>query len=1099
METTKEMINLFNWRKNLIESTESQKDSDVLLLLKIAQNISARTPLQQNEKDYIDNLIFQDGQLKSTSVLNGIDIGKILGIIEKYRPQAKSTPDYLAIKKRLGNPVIPPTAGATPIKKKQRIFGPVSSVEAPQEKKLNPVAEVSEIVVSKTEKPSKYATILEIVVPKNADIVFSALAQRFPKIVSKSPDNERTYIFKLNSTDPTVVDGFNEIIRTLVSAKLDVEKFLNVVNEQKALATFIPNPLKPFSGLLPLWAENNTGASAIIKLPYLLNKEKTDQAKKEIKWLFYNQPEVIGSFELKPAVFSGDGTISVYGNKVQYFNSIQELKKLGFDTKQLEDVYEIKKSTIFQDSKDNPELYGNIKNAKNGQEKSLAIGQFKKMVFAKIPYLKKLELLKKSEQPKGLKLYPKQWEGVAHLYSRTYAINGDETGVGKTIQFLIAAKLRMIDSGKKCLVITMSDLKTQLLQSIEELFGPEEASKISFNIENAKDWTIVNYETFQSPKFMIRAGVPDDKKINDFIQNNIAGKFEVMVLDEAHKVKIAQSIRSVVISQLSKFIPVKYNMTATLSANKPIDIKNQLQVVGHQFGKMSDEEFTHNFIEHSALIANTPSFNKKYNLYNKKVVIVDGNKNKIAPQPVPYEEALKLLSASPEGSTLFMYDDTTDPMTLMLTDRDKFLANDKFNKAQEMNRLLYTTGVYDKKTKKQINSKLPKLQKKIVGMKINQEKFCQQVRNITRQKMLFDKLPIQKNLNLESIVAWLNNITMPSTKDTMINNFLAKKSTTEQNLMASQDYERNADQNAKTVLSKFGINNADDYGTFFSYVMGKSSAKPLTSAEKQKTNITTIRRLIAMSKVPITINKVKQLLKNNASQIKQEINKITVPDDKMQKDTKIVIFTNFKPVAKELIKRTQDALNQFCKDNKLPKCGLEVLGYYGDITDKQLETNKYRFKTDPKVRVIVMTMQKGGTGIDFPNIARNMIINDVFYTPESADQAEGRIHRINTLASPEVYYPVASNLDIDKKIFETLRERRKLASIIQRSQEDYIKNNDLSNLDKIKKAEQESNNIEQNLESSIVDQIDNICKEVKVFDNFNINMRFSNFIKFNDI
>ena len=71
---------------------------------------------------------------------------------------------------------------------------------------------------------------------------------------------------------------------------------------------------------------------------------------------------------------------------------------------------------------------------------------------------------------------------------------------------------------------------------------------------------------------------------------------------------------------------------------------------------------------------------------------------------------------------------------------------------------------------------------------------------------------------------------------------------------------------SKNILSKFGINDADDYGTFFSYIMEKSSAKPLTSAEKQKTNITTIRRLIAMSKVPITINKVKQLLKNNAKQ-----------------------------------------------------------------------------------------------------------------------------------------------------------------------------------------------------------------------------------------
>jgi hypothetical protein len=1094
------MINFSNWRQNLLESQQTQRQSDLEILLKLSFEIFSKTPMPENEKEYIADVILDNGQLKSPSdIISGIDAGKILGIIEKYKPQAKTNAGYLVIKKRLGSPVIVPNLQIQPFKRKARIFGPVTTSEPEPTKKAMPAEEVSEITIKASEKPSQHTSIIEVIVPKNADLPLSAVAQRFPKVLTKSLEHERTYVFKINSTDPALVEIFMEIIRVLQSAKVNYSKFLDIINQQKLLPTYIPNPSNPFSGLLPVWAENGTGSATIIKLPYLLNKEKVEQAKKELQWLFYNQPEIIDNVEYKKPVISGSGTISVYGNKVQYFNAIQELKKLGFDTKQLEEVYEIKKVSVFSEAKDNPEMYGNIKTAKTNQEKSNAIIQFKKIVFSKIPYLKQLELLKKSDQSKGLKLFPKQWEGVAHLYSRSYAINGDETGVGKTIQFLIASKLRMIDSGKKCLVVTMSDLKSQLLQNIQELFGSEESSKVSFNIENPKEWTIVNYETFQSPKFMIRAGVPDDQKINDFIQQNIAGKYEVMVLDEAHKVKIAKSIRSVVISAIAKYIPVRYNMTATLSANKPIDIKNQLEVVGHQFGKMSDEEFTHNFIEHSALIANTPAFNKKYNLYNKKVIVLDGNKNKIAPQPVAYEEALRLLAASPEGNTLFMFDDSTDPITLMLADRDRFLTNDKFNKAQEMNRLLYTTGVYDKKTKKQINKKLPPLQKKVVHMKINQEKFCQQVRNISRQKILFDKLPIKKNLNLESITGWLGNITMPSTKDVMIKNFLAKKTTTSVNPMASQEYFNSNNQNAKNILSKFGINDADDYGTFFSYIMEKSSAKPLTSAEKQKTNITTIRRLIAMSKVPITINKVKQLLKNNAKQIKDEAKKISVPDDKIQKDTKIVIFTNFKPVAREIIKRIQETLNQFCKENKMPKCGLEVLGYYGDITEKQLETNKYRFKTDPKVRVIVMTMQKGGTGIDFPNIARNMIINDVFYTPESADQAEGRIHRINTLTSPEVYYPVAKNLDIDQKIFNTLRERRKLASIIQRSQEDYIKNNDVSNLEKIKDAEQESKNIENNLEANIVDQIDNICKDVKVFDNYNVGLSFRDFIKFNDI
>ena len=827
-------------------------------------------------------------------------------------------------------------------------------------------------------------------------------------------------------------------------------------------------------------------------MPYLLDKNKTNKAENELKWLFYNEPEVENGVNYKKPSVHGKGVVSVYGRKIQYFNAIRELRKLGFDTSELQSVYDNKSSTVFSDSKDQPEIYDQIKFAQDANKKEEALKEFKDMVFKKIPHLKNLQQLKDAGKPEGFALFPKQWEGVAHLYSRSSAINGDETGVGKTNQFLIAAKLRMVDSGKKCLIVTMSDLKSQLFQEISRLFGPGEDGKVSFDEKSPKDWTIVNYETFQSPKFMIKAGVPDDKKIDAFIQSYIGDNYEVMVLDEAHKVKIESSIRSYVLGKIAKYIPVKYNITATLSANKPIDIKNQLAVVGHNLGKMSTEDFQHNFIEHSALVANTPSFNKKYNLYNKKVDIIDQNKNKMTPAPVPYEEALKFVSAAPEGTNLFMFDDTTDPVTLMLADREKFLKFDRFVKAQSMNRLLHTTGVYDKKTKQEINPKLKRLKNEVVGMPVNKKRFCKNVRNIVRQKMLFDKLPTRKNINLESIANWLQGITMPSTKETLIKNFQKDRLKIQSSSLAANEYVSNNNDQAKSVLKQFGINDANEYAYFFVYVFEKGSTTELSPAKKQETNITTIRRLIAQSKVPITVNKVKQLLINNAEHIKNEIKKISVPDDKMQKDTKIVIFTNFKPVAKQLISDIQNALNEFCKEQKMPKCGLEVLGYYGDISDKQLEANKLRFKTDPKVRVIVMTMQKGGTGIDFPNIAKNMIINDVFYTPESADQAEGRIYRINTTQKPEIYYPVAKNIDLDKKIFATLKERRKLASIIQDAQNHYVDTNDEKDLEKIKQAQDESESLRIELEKNIADQIDDLCKDVKVFEA--VDMSFRNFI-----
>jgi heme oxygenase len=64
-----------------------------------------------------------------------------------------------------------------------------------------------------------------------------------------------------------------------------------------------------------------------------------------------------------------------------------------------------------------------------------------------------------------------------------------------------------------------------------------------------------------------------------------------------------------------------------------------------------------------------------------------------------------------------------------------------------------------------------------------------------------------------------------------------------------------------------------------------------------------------------------------------------------------------------------------------------------------------------------------------------MIINDFDWTPESAEQSEGRIYRINTDHPVNITYTIAKGLDTE--LFVNVQKKRKLAELIQRYRKEY--------------------------------------------------------------
>lgn len=964
--------------------------------------------LEQDKKNYIAEIILKDGNVKDSEdpSLDSLTLGKIVGFVQNVLPAMVGNTQWQEIKKSLNVPVLNPPWVATvgprrTIGKPKAVFAPVAPPPPPKPPAPT-LPEVKELTITGESNPTPFRTILTLLIPSKDVVILRNIANDNPRLVSQTADSPRIWSLTLDKNDILSALSFNKMLQTLRSAGVPHKTLHEAVNNRKLVGTYIPDASSKTTGKLPLWVENRAGDSALLSFPFLLNNERCQKAKNEMYYIFYSQT---------PPRSLHRGSLLVSGGKLQYYNAITELKKLDFDTSELETVYNEKKDSVFADSMDNPEVYGNIvkHKAEAGGQRANEIKKFRSMVFKKIPYLRQLHNSKGDDK---IKLYLKQYEGIAHLYSRSSAINGDETGVGKTYQFLVAAKLRMIDSGKKCLIVTIASVRDQTANDIVTLFGPAEASKIGYDITktDGKSWIIVSYERFQQPEFNTNKTI-DINKVNSFVDKYITNQYGVVVLDEIHRAKSVESMRSNVLKYVVNAIPVKYGLTATLSANKPDDVQNQLKMIGHPIGAL--EKFSEHLIQNPALVVKTSQFNNAYqkemNRKDFEVNIVDKNYKPITREPVLFVDALDIGKKAQEKNPnidLFMVDDTTDPMTLMLGDRAEFLYTDKFMKAQKMNRLLHTTGVYDRKTKKQImGNKLPNIKRRVVERPINLELFCNNVR---------------------------------------------------------KEFE-------------------------------KIKSKPTKDGQKAKIEIMTIRRLIAVAKVNITARRVEEILKNHASEIKKEIAAGPQPYKKDTEGHKIVVFTNFIESAKRLVKAINQKLQEFATKEQLTQ-PLKVVEYFGNSSESELKKNIDAFKTDPNVRVIVMTMQKGGTGIDFPNIARNMVLNDVFYTPESAEQSEGRIYRINTKKSPEIYYPIAKNLDIDKRIYETLKERRQLAKQIQKSQHDYIQNNNEQNLADLVAKEKKSHELERNLEFTLEQEIMAICNKNK--NESILNPLYMNFIRF---
>ena len=108
---------------------------------------------------------------------------------------------------------------------------------------------------------------------------------------------------------------------------------------------------------------------------------------------------------------------------------------------------------------------------------------------------------------------------------------------------------------------------------------------------------------------------------------------------------------------------------------------------------------------------------------------------------------------------------------------------------------------------------------------------------------------------------------------------------------------------------------------------------------------------------------------------------LTILDTILQKDEKVLIFTQYVEMGNILTKLIQEELYT------------EPLYLKGDMSKKQREETVEKFQTDNRYKIFILSLKAGGTGLNL-TAANHVIHYDLWFNPAVENQATDRAFRI---------------------------------------------------------------------------------------------------------
>ena len=189
----------------------------------------------------------------------------------------------------------------------------------------------------------------------------------------------------------------------------------------------------------------------------------------------------------------------------------------------------------------------------------------------------------------GRKLKPHQESGVKFLLSRNKAILADEQGCGKTTTLTVAA---LAGGFKKILIVCPASLKYNWRDELLYYVAPEEIEIVNGSTWKESKFVIINYDilkNFYEVPFVLdkETGkmVKSRKKVDIMkaLENSqlYQSKFDLVIIDECHKLSKSSSMRYKIISDfLSKSNPkALFLSTGTPITNNTVNLYSILKLI----------------------------------------------------------------------------------------------------------------------------------------------------------------------------------------------------------------------------------------------------------------------------------------------------------------------------------------------------------------------------------------------------------------------------------------------------------------------------------------------------------------------------------------
>ena len=160
--------------------------------------------------------------------------------------------------------------------------------------------------------------------------------------------------------------------------------------------------------------------------------------------------------------------------------------------------------------------------------------------------------------------------------------------------------------------------------------------------------------------------------------------------------------------------------------------------------------------------------------------------------------------------------------------------------------------------------------------------------------------------------------------------------------------------------------------------------------------LTLIRKWLAEQKVPDVVDHVTNIV--NSSD-----------------DDKVIVFGNYIDATNRLGREIGEKLST--KDYSHPKVAITS---ETDSKDRQPIIDK--FQSDPRVRVLVMTVRTGNVGLNLVE-ANHVVFNDYSYSPSDMMQAEARIFRLGQTKTTFIHY-MSSQDTVDEDVLDVLTNKQ---------------------------------------------------------------------------